>query len=409
MSEPAPPKLVHRIAGTALGVAFAAMLFAGVLEVGLRIHNPVPLRQQGAHMILAPNQDFERETPMPGDPRLEPKAHVVTNALGLRARPLPPEGTPAIKVVAVGGSTTENRFASNARAWPGRFEALMTPALPSLYVANAGLDGNSTFGHRQLLAQIVLPKLKPDYVVLLVGMNDAALSEPTPFDGDTVRETGARSLIRSSVLLDTARTLYRSWKASRAGVSYRGKALDFAAEPKLVIPEAQLDAMIEQQAPAVAGYRARLEALVDQIQATGAKVVLCTQPSLYGDVVDPTSKVALGELQVTARAGVAMPATNAKVRGRSLDLYNDTTRAVAAARGLVLVDLDRAMPKDSRYFIDWIHYSLEGNELVARELARVFGARLVAAHGGDPSQLPVVEAPVAPVGTASTATVAAPR
>jgi lysophospholipase L1-like esterase len=408
MSEPPRPKLIHRIAGTIGGLAFASLLFGGVLEVGLRIHNPVPLRQQGAHMILAPNQDFERESPMPGDARLEPKAHVVTNALGLRARPLPPEGSSAIKLVTVGGSTTENRFASNERAWPGRFEALMTPALPALYVANAGLDGNSTFGHRQLLAQIVLPKLKPDYVVLLVGMNDAALSEPTPFDGDTLRETGARSLIRSSVLLDTARTLYRSWKASRAGVSYRGKAIDFAAEPKLHIPEPQLVAMIEQQAPAVAGYRARLEAIIEQIQATGAQVVLCTQPSLYGDVVDPTSQVALGDLQVTARAGVAMPATNAKIRARSLELYNDTTRDVAAKRGLVLVDLDRVVPKDSRYYIDWIHYSLEGNELVARELARVLGPRLVAAHGGDAARLPVVEAP-REVGTASTATAAPPR
>ena len=59
--------------------------------------------------------------------------------------------------------------------------------------------------------------------------------------------------------------------------------------------------------------------------------------------------------------------------GKGLALFNEVTREVAAARGLLLVDVAAAMPSDSRYFYDWTHYSKEG----AAVLAGIFADRIV--------------------------------
>ena len=50
---------------------------------------------------------------------------------------------------------------------------------------------------------------------------------------------------------------------------------------------------------------------------------------------------------------------------RILELYNDITRQAAAAHDIPLIDLARMMPKDTKYYFDWVHYSLEGAEAVA--------------------------------------------
>jgi hypothetical protein len=42
------------------------------------------------------------------------------------------------------------------------------------------------------------------------------------------------------------------------------------------------------------------------------------------------------------------------------ELYNDVTRQTARARGIVLVDAARELPKDSRLFYDFMHFTNEG-------------------------------------------------
>ena len=42
------------------------------------------------------------------------------------------------------------------------------------------------------------------------------------------------------------------------------------------------------------------------------------------------------------------------------ELYNDVTRQVARSDGAFLVDLAHALPKDSRLFYDFMHYTNEG-------------------------------------------------
>jgi len=51
---------------------------------------------------------------------------------------------------------------------------------------------------------------------------------------------------------------------------------------------------------------------------------------------------------------------------RPLELYNDVVRRVGTARGVLVIDLARELPKSSTYFYDFTHYTIEGSDRVAQ-------------------------------------------
>ncbi len=105
------------------------------------------------------------------------------------------------------------------------------------------------------------------------------------------------------------------------------------------------------------GYQRRLTEIVELSRRNGIEPVLLTQPALYGDLTDPTTGVSLA----TAAIGAV---SNGRVEWMSLELYNDVARRLSAKAGVRLIDLAREMPKDSRYFTDWVHYTNDGARLV---------------------------------------------
>jgi len=90
--------------------------------------------------------------------------------------------------------------------------------------------------------------------------------------------------------------------------------------------------------------------------------VLVTQPVLYGNCVDPTTGVNFAHKFVAKHMDGA---TAWKV----LELYNDVVRQVGRDQGVLVIDLARRMPKDSRYYFDLMHYTNAGAEKVADIIA----------------------------------------
>lgn len=80
-----------------------------------------------------------------------------------------------IDLLTVGGSTTDQRYIRNGETWQDILEDLIQRNKDtSFYIANAGIDGHSTFGHIKSfdfwLSKI--PNLKPKYILFYVGIND---------------------------------------------------------------------------------------------------------------------------------------------------------------------------------------------------------------------------------------------
>src|SRR5262249_35227331 len=95
-----------------------------------------------------------------------------------------------LKLIAMGGSTTECMLLSDGEDWPELMRRTLVTSFPTLWVNNAGFDGHSTYGHLALMRKAI-PPLHPDVVLLLVGMNDVAWSDEAAIH----RGAGARVLL----------------------------------------------------------------------------------------------------------------------------------------------------------------------------------------------------------------------
>lgn len=352
--------------GNALALGVGLVLCVAMTEIVLRVHNPIPLPVRGKRIMLAPNTSVEELSPVPGSPKLEPRVDLRTNAIGLRGEDPPPAGSPRTRVITIGGSTTLNRFASHEKSWPGQLAEKLKVDVPDVWLNNAGLDGNTTYGHRMLLEQYIF-ELKPDYVLFLIGVNDVGRAAENHYDGFT--ESALRDMvIEKSELLSTLQVIWRATRAKRRGLS--NTPLDFTQLPRKEYPAEYVAKLHKDLDPLLPGYEARVRALLAGCRERGIEPVLITQPALWGDLVDPTLGIPLGDID--SEAGAEVP-SNARMRWAGLERYNDVTRRVGQELGVLTVDLARQLPKDSALYFDWIHYSLPGNEQVATIVAQELG------------------------------------
>ena len=82
-----------------------------------------------------------------------------------------------------------------------------------------------------------------------------------------------------------------------------------------------------------------------------------TQPALYGKGTDTITHVDLETIKVGK--------INGRLQWEILELYNGMTRKVGNEEDILIIDLAREMPRNSRYYFNYIHYSNEGIEKVA--------------------------------------------
>jgi hypothetical protein len=121
-----------------------------------------------------------------------------------------------IELATVGGSTTDQRYITEGQTWQ---DALRT--LTGIRVANAGVDGMTSFGHLVAVSEWLheIPSFSPKNYLHYVGVNDAALSqEPRQHDFDRSGRLNLslRSLSRRSAIVGAIEKLWSRSTGSRA-------------------------------------------------------------------------------------------------------------------------------------------------------------------------------------------------
>lgn len=361
--------VLRRLCEMAIVGGISLLLLEGVL----RVHNPVELGLRGTQIVLPVNKHLLFTNPLQTS-RLDRVIEVRYNSLGFRGPEPPFDADAAVRVVTIGGSTTHSARQSNGKAWPDLVAAALAIRFPGFWLNNAGMEGHSTFGHRFLLEQAIIP-LQPDYALFLVGLNDRGLETERVFDGQARISDNPwhRRLIARSEALSTALMLWRQARAQRVGLMHW--EFDLESTPRLD-PEREdrASALRPHREFYVKAYRSRLRELVAMCRSAGIEPVLITQPALWGDGVDPSTSIPLSSLDVGGLSG--------SLAWAILELYNDETRTLAAEQGVFLVDLARELTKDSRYFYDWVHYTNEGAAQIAVIVAQRFGDYLAErSHG----------------------------
>ncbi|MFZ5448881.1 MAG: SGNH/GDSL hydrolase family protein [Thermodesulfobacteriota bacterium] len=335
----------------------------------MRVYNPLGFRIKGNKIILPINKKeiIHHEG---GLGKLDRVVVHQRNSLGFRGPEPPADFSRDLTIVTVGGSTTECFDLAEDKTWPYRLSMKLQRDFKHLWLNNAGLSGNSTFGHF-ILMQDYLVKLQPKVAIFLVGINDLGISGERDFD-ERIHGLNFRSLERflasvavHSELATAALNLYRFYFPKSVMINNQNdpQETDFSKLTPFVVSEKARAAIIkEHQDHYLSPYKNRLEKLITICRQHNIIPVLLTQPVLYGNIVDPATGVDLG------RKFVAKDMDGATA-WEVLELYNDVTRQVGREQGVLVIDLARQMPKDSRYFYDLMHYTNAGAEKMADIIA----------------------------------------
>lgn len=217
---------------------------------------------------------------VPRAPRERLPFTVTVNEHGFRG-PAPAAKKPpgALRVVAVGNSSTFGWGVNDGETYPARLQELLRGRVAGrrVEVMNAGVPGYSSFQGTRLLAESVLP-LAPDCVVLSFGFNDSRRAATTDSAFAAAR---ARPLARAARLagqLVLYRTLERAIRRAGAGGGGADGRLSPAAADRR-----------EVRVP-VGEFDARMREMLRMVRAAGAR------PILLAMVIPPEYRDALARL-----------------------------------------------------------------------------------------------------------------
>ena len=366
----------------ALGIG--CMMALVLLEIGLHIFNPIESRIRGDEIVLPAHKKYIFESS--NIKGIDRTIVHTKNSIGFRGPEFPKHGLERyLSVIAVGGSTTECTYLPDGKDWPSVLEEYLRNDFSSVWLNNAGLDGHSTFGHTILLRDIIL-KLKPKVAIFLVGANDRAKEEAGEHTASHIKgslrfnsiEGFVKSASAYSEVMSLVLNLYRYLRAKSSGLPHENvdiRSLPYAHNV-VPIPSERLEPHIQTFVPA---FERRLQTIVRLAKTSQINAVLVTQPSLYGEGIDPSTGVDLSTLKLDS-------STTSHTYWAILELYNQATKKVGKQENILTIDLAHELEKNSDLFYDGLHFTNAGATEVAKIIYNHLRPYLMENYRSFPSQ-----------------------
>lgn len=307
-------------------------------EIVLRIYNPFQSRVRGNEIILKSNyrRNVEIEPAING---LDRKIVYSTNSLGFRGPEPPKEWDKALTIMTIGGSTTECSLLSDDSTWSAHLYTKFKKDNPEVWLNNAGLDGCSSYGHIILMRDYIV-KLKPDYALFLVGINDLVKSSFQNEDGFLInrKESFLRKMLKKSELFTLIANFIEAAKSQKANVAHGKDPYEYK-QNELNNPDTAYRNGIEKNLKTmIPAYIERIGQIEKLCADAGIQPIFITQPK-FDDTASYSWKV--------------------------MARYNDALKTFCSERNIPLIDLGEKMPKDVSLYYDQIHYTNKGARTIA--------------------------------------------
>lgn len=316
-----------------LTIVIGVLISLGLCEVVLRIYNPFQSRVRGNEIILKSNynRQVEIDPPIKG---LDAKVKYTTNSLGFRGPEPPKEWDASTTIITVGGSTTECSLLSDDSTWTAQLFNHMKKQDPTLWMNNAGLDGCSSYGHIILMRDYII-KLKPDYALFLVGINDVVKMSFQNEDGFLInrKESYWRTLLKKSELFTTMSNLAEAMKSQKASVAHGSNPYDYKNLEFNKGDSNYRKGIQKQLLKMLPEYIDRITQITNLCKQAGIVPIYITQPKF-----DDTSSYSWQVMQQ----------------------YNDALIHYCNNNKISVIDLGRLMPKEEAFYYDQIHYTNRG-------------------------------------------------
>jgi lysophospholipase L1-like esterase len=294
-----------------------------------------------------------------------PRVTYSRNQYGLRDECGAPSN---IKILTIGGSTTDQRYINDGQTYQDVLQNKIEKNLGvRACISNAGVDGQSTFGHIETLRKWLplIEGLRPNVVILYLGINDAAFRfEARGFDlfEDRIDYTPPTWKDKSALV-----NLLRKIRASIAihkGQSNVQTSVVFAehkanlpreADYTAVLPTANVGSLIEKNTDE---FSKRLNKIIELIQRNYRATVICiTQPHLL-------TKNGIGLNQAFVFQGTSYSGLDYDLSLRSL---NKKMAGECSANGTLFIDLSD-VDFDTSDFYDSVHLNHKGTEKLGNAL-----------------------------------------
>lgn len=286
------------------------------------------------------------------------------------------------RIVILGGSTVLNREVSYEKNAARLLEKMLGQRYENkkIEVINAGKDGY-TSEHSLIQYLFMIKDFDPDLIIMWHGINDMYVS-CTPTDtqfGSFLPDYGHS--------LGAAARVAFSYFQSRPIVAVKLVSMDFFVrflQENLysdIIKDLQetrqneeakkylyskVNFLISHDYPSIKTYKRNLESLIRILDADGVNLILGNQPNLYKKSMNlKEARYAIYPRLVCQKDGKYYSLDSIRY---GINLFNSTTKQVAKENNIPFLDLEAAIPKSTKYFVDMVHYSEEGNLALAKSL-----------------------------------------
>lgn len=272
-----------------------------------------------------------------------------------------------IRIATIGASTTASLNLNFDENWPGQLINKLQPKFPGkkITLLNAAVPGYDTAQSIANLSLRVMP-FKPDIVIIYHAYNDLkAIRDKSEFKSDYshihntpfgFHEKPAfyKLLLEKSMLYVRVRNQYRKLSESRNNQEY----FNNLGRIRTIPDEAK------------STFHDHMQTLVAIARSGGAKVIISSFATLHDPSLNYTLLATIngttGIKRQELRALLHFT-PNLSLDGifAGLNTYNKILKDIAREQNTGWVDIANQVPHDERYFIDRVHFSLEGAGLVA--------------------------------------------
>lgn len=279
------------------------------------------------------------------------------------------ENPSEIVILTVGGSTTDQRYITDEQTWQYVLQCEFKKYGKEIPVANAGIDGQSTFGHIKNFDYWFpdIPGLKPKYILFYIGINDFYKDEGFGYDAlvtNNVDRSLDQLIKERSAIYHIIRTLYGIYQAEEIHNIGHGhfdfKKVKWVSDPLQTSYDKYMDTRLKE-------YAERLEVLIQRTNSLGSNPIFVTQPSrkyrFNNSRIEGVEKYFYYD-------GIPINGVDYYYMMNKLD---DVTCSVAKKHNIIYIELARELIQELEDddFYDFAHMNPKGAKKVGQYLFKI--------------------------------------
>ncbi len=324
-----------------------------ISEILLRIIIPKPFRIMSGDVVLPSNQTYKIKNDI--NPYLDRIIIHTVNSLGFRGPEI--SDSESIRVVTVGGSGVNCLYLNDKQEWSNVLYQLFKKDNKKIWVNNAGYSGNTTFGNI-LLTENYLVKLKPNYLLFYIGINDLLINQMSGDDKYLLLSTkGFKKIAYHSRLLMMLENFYTTKLFKYSSVNTKEKCIDYK-----MLKEKNSDFHLQLEIDdkmnlSLLGYATRIKKLIDICNKNKITPIFITHASLFTCGYDSKHQINLGK-KVNSDVSVCQVA-------KMIEQYNHSLIQVCKQLNVQYIDMEKLMPKKIEYYTNFVHFTPEGSNAFA--------------------------------------------